>query len=75
MDDYAYFNLRISKLCHRNSSFPRRTDVYTLATKNYNSLPPFRLGYYSLRNAHEMALSGGPLFLEDVATDMVKYVT
>lgn len=45
VDDDTHYDLRISKLRYHNSDFPRRHDIFNLATKIYNSLAPVRLGY------------------------------
>lgn len=71
VDDDSYLDLRISKLRHRNTTFPHRTDIYALATIIYIFLAPFRLSYNSLREAQEMAVGGRRLLHDDFAEDIV----
>ena len=42
-------DLRISKLRHRNSSFPYRTKMFDLATRIYDSLTPFHASSFSFK--------------------------
>lgn len=59
----AYLDQRISKLRHRKSTCPRRTDIYIPASKVYNSL----------RDAQEMDHGNSPLLHENLAMNFITF--
>lgn len=68
----AYLDLRISKLRHRNHALARRTNIFNLATRICDSMAPFRMESYTLRETLEMSLDGRLLLHHDLATDIVQ---
>lgn len=56
---------------HRNVTFPRRRDIFHLATTILKSLTPFRQGRLTLRLAQETARQDWPLLNSDLVADIV----
>ena len=69
-DSDAFLDLRISKLRHHNTSFPRQNDVYTLACRIYACLAPLGMTSCTLREALSHANSDQNLLHVDVVQDI-----
>ena len=68
-DSDAFLNLRISKLRHHSSSFPRQNDVYTLACRIYACLGLLGMTSCTLREALSLANSDHKLLHGDEVQD------
>lgn len=56
----------------RNPTYPRRRDIFLLATRIYDSLAPLFMGNPTPRHARDMALRDRSILSSDLVTDIVQ---